>query len=76
MAVKTKTKTTRKKADAPVDKKTTPKIKKSVISADEFAQFVGKRAYFIWQEQGQPQGNDFNIWLQAELDIAAQYSKK
>ena len=76
MAVKTKTKTMRNKTDDSVDKKTFPKVSKRVISAEEFARYVERRAYFIWQEQGQPQGNDLNVWIQAEQDIAAQYSKK
>jgi hypothetical protein len=36
---------------------------------------VSRRAYQIWQEAGQPDGNDTAYWLQAERELRAQHGK-
>ena len=69
MAVKTKKVNTVKK----VSRK---KSSKPMITPDEFSDFVQKRAYYIWEEAGRPQGTDFDIWLKAEQDINEQFSVK
>lgn len=44
------------------------------VSMDTFNQMIRDRAYFIWEERGKPQGQDFEIWSQAEKDISKKYS--
>jgi len=46
--------------------------KKTPANKEQFAEFVQKRAYYIWQESGRPQGKDWDIWLAAEQDIRSQ----
>ena len=43
---------------------------------DRLNDFVSKRAYYIWQDMGKPQGEDLKIWRQAEKDILSQLIKK
>ncbi|MFH1772144.1 MAG: DUF2934 domain-containing protein [Candidatus Omnitrophota bacterium] len=45
--------------------------KPAKISDDQFTKMVQERAYYIWQEWGQPNGRDWDIWHQAQKDIEA-----
>lgn len=44
------------------------------VSADSLNKMIQDRAYFIWEEKGKPQDQDFEIWSQAEKDIQKKYS--
>lgn len=46
------------------------------LNEAQLNRMISERAYFIWEEQGRPQGADFDIWLQAEKDICARMKKK
>jgi hypothetical protein len=35
-------------------------------------QLIRERAYFLWEEDGQPFGKDLAFWLQAEEEISNQ----
>ncbi|MCM8814032.1 MAG: DUF2934 domain-containing protein [Candidatus Omnitrophica bacterium] len=48
--------------------------KKIPVSADQFSEFVRTRAYYLWQDSGQPVGKDYELWLQAEKEISARYA--
>ncbi|MBU2062991.1 MAG: DUF2934 domain-containing protein [Candidatus Omnitrophica bacterium] len=63
---------------APKPKKFTSGAKdmKSVIGHDKFNEYVSKRAYYIWQESGRPQGADTEIWLKAEKELRKQFPCK
>ena len=37
--------------------------------------YINKRAYYLWKEQGMPEGKDKQIWTQAELDCKDMISK-
>ena len=56
--------------------------KKKKVSKDfewtlqKLGDFVSKRAYYIWQDMGKPQGDDIKIWRKAEQDILSQLIKK
>lgn len=54
---------------------TRKKDKKTVLPENIFDEYVRMRAYYIWQELGQPQGADMEIWLSAEKDIRQQLAK-
>jgi hypothetical protein len=41
------------------------------IDECKLSQMVKERAYFLWLEKGKPNGQDMNIWLQAEKEIRA-----
>jgi deoxyribodipyrimidine photolyase-like uncharacterized protein len=28
-----------------------------------------KKAYYLWEKEGKPQGKDWNIWLKAEKEV-------
>ena len=45
--------------------------RRSKIGSPMFTEMTGKRAYYIWQELGKPQGQDFDIWVQAEREMRA-----
>jgi len=47
--------------------------KKTRVASEQFAEYVAKRAYYIWQESGQPQDADMDIWLKAERDISSKF---
>jgi len=36
---------------------------------------ISRRAYQIWQEAGQPDGNETAYWLQAERELRARHAK-
>ena len=61
MAVKTKKRVSRKKAKEGI----------SSEQGEQYSEYVQKRAYYIWQEAGQPLGMDMDIWLKAERDVKA-----
>lgn len=46
----------------------------NAVRPDESA--VREAAYFLWLENGQPQGQDQDHWLQAMADLTAKNAKK
>jgi hypothetical protein len=50
--------------------------KKTACSLEQFAKYVQQRAYYLWEEQGQPQEKDMEIWLLAEKDIRKKFSEQ
>lgn len=30
---------------------------------------VQKKAYYLWEKEGKPQGKDWDIWLKAEKEV-------
>lgn len=36
------------------------------------AQVISDRAYAIWEEEGRPDGREFEHWLRAEEEVAAE----
>ena len=48
------------------------KITPKAIDSQFRDSMIRERAYFIWEERGRPQAQDFDIWVQAEKDIRAQ----
>lgn len=39
------------------------------ISQEMLNTMITERAYYIWEERGRPEGQDMDIWLQAEREI-------
>jgi len=56
------------------------KVKKQEKNFDwtleKIANFVKEKAYYIWEEEGKPQGKDLDIWLKAEREVLSQLIKK
>ena len=76
MAVKAAKRTVKKPTKtAAGNKLVSKKARSTSLAPDVFAEYVQKRAYYIWQESGQPTGKDYEIWLQAEKDVTALYKK-
>ncbi len=50
--------------------------KKELVSQEKFMDFVQKKAYDLWQKEGQPQNVDFDIWIKAEKDVSEKYAVK
>lgn len=48
---------------------------KSNFSTEALNRMIQERAYYIWEEKGKPQGQDSDIWGQAEKEICAKYGK-
>lgn len=55
-------------------RKSSARQKRVLPTEREFGEFVQKRAYYIWQESGKPQGKDWDIWLKAEHDIRSEFN--
>lgn len=36
------------------------------------AERIATRAYYLWQQAGQPDGQDLDLWLEAEAQIGAE----
>ena len=69
MAVKGKAKTaTKPKAKTAAKAKCTTRTGKTGCKKASY-QAIQERAYLIWEQQGRPDGQDFNIWLQAEKEL-------
>ena len=51
-------------------KKATKKGSSCKIDEAKLNFMIKERAYYIWKEKGKLDGGDFDIWLQAEKDIA------
>lgn len=39
------------------------------ISEEKLNQLIRERAYSLWEEQGRPDGQDFNNWVRAEKEV-------
>lgn len=52
--------------------------KADTISMDEemLNHMIQERAYYIWQDMGNPSGCDYDIWFQAEKDILSKMDKR
>ncbi len=53
----------------------TSKSSNSNLDAAKINQMIKERAYYLWESKGKPQGQDANIWLQAEKEIRAKIKK-
>jgi hypothetical protein len=42
----------------------------SSVSSQLSAETISRRAYEIWEQQGRPDGNDLQHWLQAEQELS------
>lgn len=62
-------------ARAAMKKKDTTSDKPKTIDAQALNQKIQQRAYFLWEELGQPQGQDFDIWVKAEKDVCGSVEK-
>jgi hypothetical protein len=46
-----------------------PPTTSTTLSNRPSAEIVSRRAYEIWEQQGRPEGNDLQHWLQAEQEL-------
>jgi hypothetical protein len=44
-------------------------LEKVVMSLDNLAEQIRKRAYEIWEDEGRPHGRDMQHWVQAETEF-------
>ncbi len=51
------------------------KQKGSLNKPETLLEEVQKKAYFIWEKEGQPQGKDWDIWLRAEKEALGNLKK-
>jgi len=56
-------------------KNTSLKQKESLNKPEALLEEVQKKAYFIWEKEGHPQGKDWDIWLRAEKEIFGNLKK-
>ena len=50
-------------------KKITTDKKETSTGSEKFFVEVQKKAYYLWEKDGKPQGKDWNIWLIAEKEV-------
>ncbi|TRZ94462.1 DUF2934 domain-containing protein [bacterium] len=56
--------------------KNTPlKQKGSLNKSETLLEEVQKKAYLIWEKDGQPHGKDWDIWLRAEKEVLGNLNK-
>ncbi len=46
--------------------------KKDNIDQEKALQMIRERAYFVWEEKGRPEGQEWDAWFEAEKEILAQ----
>jgi len=51
------------------------KQKESLNKPETLLKEVQKKAYFIWEKEGQPQGKDWDIWLRAEKEVLSDLNR-
>jgi len=73
---KGKAKGTVKRKIKKVEKENSLKEKNFDWTLEKIANFVKERAYYIWEEEGKPQGKDLDIWLKAEKEVLSQLIEK
>ncbi len=49
--------------------------KVSACKPESLHEEIRKKAYHIWQEEGKPNGKDWDIWLKAEKEVCAVLKK-
>jgi len=54
---------------------TSLKQKESLNKPETLPEEVQKKAYSIWEKEGQPQGKDWDIWLRAEKEVLGNLKK-
>lgn len=52
------------------------KAKKVSINEEMLNHMIQERAYYLWEEKGNPCGCDYDIWVQAEKDILTKVTKR
>ncbi|MBU1122619.1 MAG: DUF2934 domain-containing protein [Candidatus Omnitrophica bacterium] len=45
------------------------------INEAKLNQMIREQAYFLWEKQGRPQGQDFSHWVKAEKEIVSRGKK-
>ncbi|RJP27372.1 MAG: DUF2934 domain-containing protein [Candidatus Omnitrophota bacterium] len=50
-------------------KKITTDKKETSVGSEKFFVEVQKKAYYLWEKEGKPQGKDWDIWLKAEKEV-------
>lgn len=53
-----------------------PKTEEFNLTLEKINQYIKERAYYIWEDEGKPQGKNLDIWLKAEKEILSQLIKK
>jgi hypothetical protein len=49
-------------------KKTTTDKKEAPVRSEKLFFETQKKAYYLWEEEGKPQGKDWDMWLKAEKE--------
>ena len=52
------------------------KISLSSLTLEKLSKWIRERAYYLWEEEGRPQGKDLDIWVKAEREVFSQLIKK
>jgi len=50
-------------------KKITSDKKETPARSERLFVEVQKKAYYLWEKEGSPQGKDWDIWLKAEKEV-------
>jgi DnaJ-class molecular chaperone len=62
-------KPTKKIIEPSQESRVSKKTEEIELSSEEIFKHIKERAAQIWEEEGRPQGKDFDIWLRAEKEI-------
>ena len=52
------------------------KLPLSSLTLEKLSKWIRERAYYLWEEEGRPQGKDLDIWVKAEREVFSQLIKK
>lgn len=55
--------------------KKTNKSESKPFDAEMFNHMIRERAYYLWEEKGNPPNSDFDIWIQAEKEMTKKEAK-
>lgn len=73
---RSKTITKLKKGLTKITRKTQVKKDRVYLNSDKLFEYIQTRAYYVWQDMGQPGDQDYTIWKEAEQDIRKQFKVK
>lgn len=56
--------------------KIVPAPKEFDFTMNKLSQYISERAYYLWEEEGMPEGRDWELWTRAEKDILTSLIRK
>ncbi len=76
VAKETAARKTAPKKTSPLKAAAVPKKENFPWTMDVINHFIREHAYYIWQDEGRPEGRSFEIWIRSEKEVLDRIIKK